>query len=208
MLDNLIVTVGQLFGHHELAGDIGVIGVDVHRCGIVDVLHDIFAGIGVAHLEADTRRRDDLAGFRVLLDDLYKCFVRGIVDEEAINLAVLADIDIEGSKQFFAFPALCLTHGVFAVRQILGFGKAVFITYKDISFGFPGVFIATRRFQIHFKLCADLRRFNFGRTVVAVLDDGDLALDDILIGIEGIGNVVFHGIAFCFRADVQTFGID
>ena len=41
-----------------------------------------------------------------------------------------------------------------------------------------------------------------------MLDDGDLALDDILIGIEGIGNVVFHGIQLGFRADVQALGIN
>ena len=207
MLDNLIVTVGQLFREHELAGDIGVIGVDVHRCGIVDVLHDIFAGIGVAHLEADTRRRDDLAGFRVLLDDLYKCFVRGIVDEEAINLAVLADIDIEGFKQFFAFPALCLTHGVFAVRQILGFGKAILIAHKDISLGFLGVLIAACSFQIHLKFRTFFGCFDFGTAVVAVFDDSDLALDDILIGVKRLCNVIFNGIQLGLRADVLTFGI-
>ena len=207
LLDDLIVTVGQLFGHHELAGDIGVIGVDVHRCGIVDVLHDIFAGIGVAHLEADTRRRDDLAGFRVLLDDLYKCFVRGIVDEEAINLAVLADIDIEGFKQFFAFPALCLTHGVFAVRQILGFGKAVLIAYKDISLGFLGVFIAACSFQIHLKFRAFFGRFDFGAAVVGVLDYGDFSLDYIFEGVERLCKIVFNGIEPGFCADVQTLGV-
>ena len=208
MLDNLIVTVGQLFREHELAGDIGVIGVDVHRCGIVDVLHDIFARIGVAHLKANTRRRDNFTRFRVLFDDLNKCFVRGIVDEKAIDFAIFADIDIEGFKQLFAFPALCLTHGVCAVRQVFGFGKAVLIAYKDISFGFLGVFVSARRFQIYFKFCAELRRFNFSSAVAAVLDDSDLALDNILIGVERLSNVVFNRVELGLRTDVQALGID
>ena len=61
---------------------------------------------------------------------------------------------------------------------------------------------------IHLKLCADLRRFDFGSAVVAVLDDGNLALDNILIGVEGLGNVVFYGIEFGLSADVQALGID
>ena len=84
----------------------------------------------------------------------------------------------------------------------------MFVAYKDIPFGFLGVFVAACRFQVHFKLCADLRRFNFGAAVIAVLDDSDLALDDILIGVERLGNVVFHGIQLGFRTDVQAFGID
>ena len=207
LLDDFIVAIGQFFGHHELARDIGVIGVDVHRRWVVDMLHDIFARIGVAHLKANTRRRDDLAGFRVLLDDLNKCFVRGIVDEKAINLAVLADIDIEGFKQLFAFPALCLTHGVFAVRQILGFGKAILIAYEDISFGFLGVLIAACSFQIHLKFRTFFGCFDFGTAVVAVFDDSDLALDDILIGVKRLCNVIFNGIQLGLRADVLTFGI-
>ena len=208
MLDDLIIAVGQLFGQHELAGDIGVIGVDVHRRRVVDVLHDIFAGIGIAHLEADARRRDDLAGFRVLLDDLNKCFVRGIVDEKAINLAVLADIDIEGFKQLFAFPALCLTHGVFAVRQVFGFGKAVLIANKDVPFGFLGIFIATRRFQIHLKFRAFFGRFDFGAAVVGVLDYGDFPLDHIFKGVERLCKVVFYRVVLGLRTDVQALCIE
>ena len=207
LLDDLIIAVGQLFGQHELAGDIGVIGVDVHRRRVVDVLHDIFAGIGIAHLEADARRRDDLAGFRVLLDDLNKCFVRGIVDEKAINLAVLADIDIEGFKQLLAFPALGLLHGVCAVRQILGFGKAILIAYKDISLGFLGIFIAARRFQIYLKFRTDFGRFDFGAAVIAVLNYGDFPLDHIFKRVERLCKIVFNGIQLGLRADVLTFGI-
>ena len=172
------------------------------------MLHDILTRVGVTHLKADARSRDNLACFGVLFNDFNERFIGSVIDEETVNSTVLADENGKRRKKLFAVPALGLLHGVFAVRHILGFGKAVFIAYEDIPFGFLGVFVAACRFQIHFKLCADLRRFNFGRTVVAVLDDGDLALDDILIGIEGIGNVVFHGIQLGFRADVQALGIN
>ena len=172
------------------------------------MLHDIFARIGIAHLETDARLRNDFTCFGVLFNDFNERFIGSVIDEETVNSTVLADENGKRRKKLFALPALSLLHGIFAVRQILGFGKAVFITYKDISFGFPGVFIATRRFQIHFKLCANLRCFNFGSAVIAVFDDSNLALDNILIGVERLGNVVFHGIQLGFRANVQTLGID
>ena len=41
-----------------------------------------------------------------------------------------------------------------------------------------------------------------------MLDNRNLALDDILIGSEGLGNVVFHGIQLGLRTDMLTFGIE
>ena len=171
-------------------------------------MHDIFAGIGIAHLEADARRRDDLSGFRVLFDDFNKRRIRSVVDEKAIDFAVFLNKDIERCKEFLSVPALGLLHGVFAVRQILGFGKAVLIAYKDIPFGFLGVFIAARRFQIHLKFCTDFGRFDFGAAVIAVLDYGDFSLDDIFKRVEGLCKVVFHRVVLHFRTDVQAFGIE
>ena len=79
LFDDLIIAVGQLFGHHELARDIGVIDVDHSRRRVIDMLHDIFARVGVAHLEANARSRDNLACFGVLFNDFNKCLIRGII---------------------------------------------------------------------------------------------------------------------------------
>ena len=49
---------------------------------------------------------------------------------------------------------------------------------------------------IHLKLCADLRRFDFGTAVIAMLNDSDFSLDDILIGVKRLCNVIFYGIEF------------
>ena len=172
------------------------------------MLHDIFARVGVAHLETDARRRNDFTCFGVLFNDFNDCLIGRVVDEKTVYLSVLADEDGKRRKKLFAVPALNLPYGIFAVGQVFGFSKTVFVAYKEIPLGFLGIFIAACRFQIHFKLCADLRRFNFGSAVVAVLDDGDLAFDNILIGIERLGNVVFHGIQLGFCANVQAFGIE
>lgn len=171
------------------------------------MLYDIFARVGVAYLEADARRRDNFARFGVLFDDFNERLKGCVIDEEAIGFAVFLNKDIERCKQFLALPALGLLHGVFAVRQILGFGKAVFIAYEDISFGFLGIFIAASRLQIYFKLCTDLRCFNFGAAVIAMLDYSDFTLDNIFEGVERLGTVVFDRVEFCFCADVQALGV-
>ena len=41
-----------------------------------------------------------------------------------------------------------------------------------------------------------------------MIDFSQPQIDRILIGVEGLGNVVFHGIQLGFCADVQAFGID
>ena len=172
------------------------------------MLHDIFARVGVAYLEADARSRDNFACFGVLFNDFNERLIRSVVDEETVHLSVLADEYGKRRKEFLSVPSFGLLHGVFAVRQILGFGKAVLIAHKDISLGFLGIFIAARRFQIHLKLRTFFGCFDFGSAVIAVFDDSDLALDDILIGVKRLCNVIFNGIELGLRADVQALGID
>ena len=208
LLDDLIIAVRQFFGHHELARDIGIIGVNVRRRRVVDMLHDIFARVGVAHLETDARRRNDFTCFGVLFNDFNDCLIGRVVDEKTVYLSVLADEDGKRRKKLFAVPALNLPYGIFAVGQVFGFSKTVFVAYKDIPFGFLGVFVAACRFQIHFKLGAFFGCFDFGSAVIAVLNYGDFSLDDIFKRVEGLCKVVFHGIQLGFRTDVQAFGID
>ena len=208
LFDDLIVSVRKLFGHHELARYIGVIGVDVHRRRVVDMLHDIFARVGVTHLKANAGGRDNFTRFGVLFNNFNESFKGCVVDEETIVFAVFFNKDIERCKQFLAFPALGLLHGVFAVRQILGFGKAVLIAHKDISLGFLGIFIAACCFQIHLKLRTFFGCFDLGAAVIAMLNDSDFSLDNIFEGVERLCEVVLNRVELGLCTDVQTLGID
>ena len=84
LLDDFIIAVRQLFGHHELACYIGVIGVDIHRRRVVDMLHNIFARVGVTHLKANAGGRDNFTRFGVLFNNLNECLKGCVVDEEGI----------------------------------------------------------------------------------------------------------------------------
>ena len=72
LLDDFIVAIGQLFGHHELARYIGVIGVDVRRRRVGYMLHNIFARVGITHLKANAGGRDNFTRFGVLFYYLYR----------------------------------------------------------------------------------------------------------------------------------------
>jgi hypothetical protein len=52
-----------------------------------------------------------------------------------------------------------------AVGQLFRLRKAVFIANENITFGFLGIFIAARSFQIDEELRAFLRGFNLGFSV-------------------------------------------
>ena len=98
LLDDLIIAVREFIRHHELARYIGVIGVDVNRRRVADMLHDILARVGIAHLKANTRRRDNFARFRILFDNLNERLKGCVVYEEAIGFAVFLNKDIERCK--------------------------------------------------------------------------------------------------------------
>ena len=83
--------------------------------------------------------------------------------------------------------------GVDTVRHILCLGKAVLIASEDITLGFLCIFKASCRFQIDLKGSPDFGRFNLGFAVIGVLDNSDIAFDNLLIYIIG-GRVIFHGI--------------
>lgn len=76
------------------------------------MLHYIVAGIGVPHLKTDPCSGDDLAGFDVLLDDLYQRLKGGVIDEIAIDLSVFLDKHVKGRHQRRAFFTFCLDNGI------------------------------------------------------------------------------------------------
>ena len=96
--------------------------------------------------------------------------------------------------------------GVDAVRHILGLGKAVFITGEIITLGVLGNLVAACGFQVHSKLCAAFGRFNLCFTVIGVLNNGDIALHNLL------GHIVrrlimLHGIKLRLCTDLMNGGI-
>ena len=160
LFHQLKISVCQRLRQHELSGCIRVKDINIRRRGIVDVLCDPFTGIGIAYLEANSRRWDDLPGFRVFFDDLNEGLKGGVVDEIPIHLAVFAHIHVKGRHQLRAFPALGLFYREHAVRQLLCFSKTEFITNKDISFRLLCFCIAARTLEEHLELGAFFRRFD------------------------------------------------
>ena len=96
--------------------------------------------------------------------------------------------------------------GVDAVRHILGLGKAVFITGEIITLGILGNLVAASGFQIHRKLGTIFGCFDLRITVIGVLDDGDIALCDLL-GHIICRLIMLHGIKLRLCTDLMNGGI-
>ena len=146
--------------------------------------------------------RNYLAGFRVHLDDFDIAFKICIVGKVAVGLTVLCDIHIEIGQKLTTVPAFDLMNGVNTVRQVFCLCKAVFVTNKVIMFGFFCIFIGAGFFKVHFKFSACLRRFKLCFAVVGMLNQSDIALDDLL-GYIVSGEIVFYGVVFSLCADMM-----
>ena len=142
---DFIMPERQRLRQHELACGIRIVSVQIHRRRVVDVLYDIFAGIGISYFKANSRRGDNLVGFHILFHNLDEGLKGRVVDEITVNLAVFAYKHIKGGQKLVAVPAFCLPHGICAVGQSFGFGIAVFVADKEITFAFFGGVIASRR---------------------------------------------------------------
>ena len=92
------------------------------------MLNHIFTSVGVTNLETDTRGRDNLSGFRVLLHDFDFSFESGIVNEIAIGHAISINTHIKCRHKLFAFKSFGLLYSVNTVRQPFGsFGISIHI---------------------------------------------------------------------------------
>ena len=131
-------------------------------------------------MEACARIRDRPSCFCVHLNDLYIAFKVCVVDKIAVGLSVLRDKHIKVLHQLSTFPAFCLMDGINAVRHILCLTKAVFITDDNITLIGIGVCIAASGFQVDFKFCSFFGCFNLCFPIVGVLNQGDIALDNLL----------------------------
>ena len=96
--------------------------------------------------------------------------------------------------------------GVDAVRHILGLSKAVFVTGEIITLGVLGNLVAASGFQMHRKLGTIFGCFDLRITVIGVLDDGDIALYDLL-GHIICRLIMLHGIKLRLCTDLMNRGI-
>ena len=195
----IALAVFQGLRRDKLAVGCGIKGVNGRHFGIGEG-HCHKVSVRVVNLEACACIRNGVACFRIFLHDLDIAFKVCVVDKIAVGLTVLADKHIKGLHQLTPLPTRGLADGVDTVRHILCLGKAVFITSENISLGFLCSVKAACRLAEHFKCCACFGRFNLRFAVVGMLDNGDIALDDLL-GHIICGRVKLHGVKLWLCAD-------
>lgn len=100
-----------------------------------------------------------------------------------VGLTVLTDKHIKVFHQFTPLPTRGLTDGINAIRHILCLGKTVLVTGQHITLDFLCIFIAACGFEEHFKYRTFFGCFNLGFPVIRMLDDCDIAFDDLFIHI-------------------------
>ena len=205
-LDNRVsLSKGQLFRRNKRTFCIGVEHINGGGRRVSEG-HCYGITVRVINLKSRTGVRNGLAGFCVLLHDLDEAVKGCIVDKVAISRPILRDEHIKVGHQLAAFPAGNLMDGVDAVRHILGLGKAVFITGEIITLGILGNLVAASGFQIHRKLGTIFGCFDLRITVIGVLDDGDIALCDLL-GHFICRLIMLHGIKLRLCTDLMDGGI-
>ena len=93
-----------------------------------------------------------------------------------------------------------------AIGQLLGLCKAIFVTGENVALGFLCSVVAACRLEIKLELCADFRGFDLGFSVIGMLDDGDVAFDNLFRHIIG-GVVQLDLIQFRFCTYLVDGGI-
>ena len=199
------LAVFQLLRCHKTAVCVGVKGVDCCRSR-VGKGHCNKISCRIVNLKACSGIRNGLAAFCVHLDHLDIAFKVCIVDKVTVGLSVLSNEHIKVLHHFTAFPAGSLMNGIYAVRHILCLSEAVFVADDNISLIFLRSGIASCEFEVDFKGCTAFRRFNLGFSIVGMLDDGDIALDNLLVYIV-CSLIVFHRIKLRFSTDLVDCGV-
>ena len=93
---NLIIAVRERVRKHQHTRFIGVVHLNIHRSRIIDTLYHKFARVGIQHLKANARRRNNLACFGILFHDLNVGLKYGIIDNKAVDFLVGVDADLKG----------------------------------------------------------------------------------------------------------------
>ena len=205
-LDNRVsLSKGQLFRRDKRTFCIGVEHINGGGRRVSEG-HCYGITVRVINLESCAGVRNGLSGFCVLLHDLDEAVEGSVIDKIAISRPILRDEHIKVGHQLAAFPAGNLMDGVDAVRHILCLSKAVFITGEIITLGILGNLVAASGFQIHRKLGTIFGCFDLRITVIGVLDDGDIALCDLL-GHIICRLIMLHGIKLRLCTDLMDGGI-
>ena len=97
-------------------------------------------------------------------------------------------------------------YGVDAVRHILCLCKAVFVTGEIVTLGILCIIIRACSFQVHGKLSVIFGCFDLRIAVIGVLDDGNIALCDLLSHII-CRLIMLHGIKLRLCADLMNGSI-
>ena len=205
-LDNRVsLSKGQLFRRDKRTFCIGVEHINGGGRRVSEG-HCYGVAVRVINLEARTGVRNSLSGFCVLLHDFDEAVKGCIVDKVAISRPILRNEHIKVGHQFAAFPAGNLMDGVDAVRHILGLSKAVFVTGEIITLGSLCAIIGACGFQIHGKLSTIFGCFDLRFAVIGVLNNGDIALCDLL-GHIICRLIMLHGIKLRLCTDLMDGGI-
>ena len=205
LYNRVSLSKGQLFRRDKRTFCIGVEHINGGGRRVSEG-HCYGVAVRVINLEARTGVRNSLSGFCVLLHDFDEAVKGCIVDKVAISRPILRNEHIKVGHLLAALPAGYLMDGVDAVRHILGLGKAVFITGEIITLGSLCAIIGACGFQIHGKLSTIFGCFDLRITVIGVLDDGDIALYDLLSYII-CRLIMLHCIELRLCADLMDGGI-
>ena len=88
-----------------------------------------------------------------------------------------------------------------SVRQVLALGITKLIADQQIPFGISSIIKASGALQIDFELRSCFRSIDAGFSIVAVFDQADIALDDLLFGL-GFRIVELNRIKLRFGSDM------
>ena len=93
-----------------------------------------------------------------------------------------------------------------SIGQLFGLCKAILVTGENVALRFLCSVIAACRLEINLELRTDFRGFDLGFSVVGMLDDGDVAFDNLFSHIIG-GVVQLDLIQFRLRTYLVNSGI-
>ena len=91
-------------------------------------------------------------------------------------------------------------HGVSAIGQLFGFCVAFFVADKGVTDAFVCVVKTPCAFEKELKRGSFFGRFDFGLPLIRMLNDFNIALDNVLVYAEN-AFVVFNGVFLGFCAD-------
>ena len=171
------------FRSDQVALLVGVEGVD-HRQFRVGILHGNSGTVRVINLERCACIRDTQTGFCIRLLNLEISGKGRIVEQILIAASVFINEDIEWRCQIKALRTFRLSDCIDAIRKLLRPGISMLVSNQVVPFRIPGIFVRSRRLQIHLKFRSGLDCLQTGAAVIHVFDEIQAAEDDVLIDIQ------------------------